>query len=208
MKHLTLSIALILCSLSFSQTQRDTIFFRSGSYDIGPDQKAKLSRLPKTALTLEGRADPHGNETSNEALAENRVNRVAEFLAQSGHNRDSLLRYSFGENNLLSGSSNSTKDHDNRSVIISYKEEIIPFEFDLKKPEVFTFDNLMGINVTLINGTKISIPPLAFESDEIEPITLNVRSFNTKADFILAGLHSMSGDELLESAGMYIFTQR
>ncbi|UPT65974.1 MAG: hypothetical protein M0D57_15930 [Sphingobacteriales bacterium JAD_PAG50586_3] len=68
-------------------------------------------------------------------------------------------------------------------------------------------NGLFGGVVTGKQGTTLYIPREAFETlDSVDvdgPVTITFQEYFSKADFILAGLSSTSGDKMIESSGMF-----
>ncbi|MEM6299766.1 MAG: hypothetical protein AAF740_13845, partial [Bacteroidota bacterium] len=83
-----------------------------------------------------------------------------------------------------------------------------PLELSDYAPEAqsFTLNPKKKENIRCTRGTKISVPPKAFVFADgrpvTSPVTLNVREFYDKSEYVLAGLATKSGDKMLESGGM------
>ncbi|UPT65973.1 MAG: hypothetical protein M0D57_15925 [Sphingobacteriales bacterium JAD_PAG50586_3] len=75
---------------------------------------------------------------------------------------------------------------------------------------VFTVDIATGNQLVCAKGTKITVPANAFVyangAEVKDPVLLSVGEFLSKADFIMAGLTSMSGEEMIESSGMFFIS--
>lgn len=197
------SLLLSLCFFSFSQSRNDTVFFDSGSHNLRAKGLEKLKKVPFEKVRLEGRADHKGDTDYNLALSKRRVNAVKEFLLSNGHEEKNVTWDFYGESKQI-GEANTEKGlQNNRCVVIHYvkDEKLKPFPQPETKEVVFF--NANGTSMRLENGVQVIIPPFCFESDPSGQVTFKITSYMNKSDFILSGLQSMAGDQLLESAGMF-----
>lgn len=90
----------------------DTINFETGSWDIPPDQAAKLqviadginraiSRNPSEVFLIEGHTDAVGNDVDNLSLSDRRAQSAAELLTQQFQvPPENLVTQGYGEQNL------------------------------------------------------------------------------------------------------------
>lgn len=90
----------------------DTINFETGSWDIPPDQAAKLqvigdginraiSRNPREVFLIEGHTDAVGNDVDNLSLSDRRAQSAAELLTQQFQvPPENLVTQGYGEQNL------------------------------------------------------------------------------------------------------------
>jgi len=90
----------------------NTITFETGSWEIGPDQVAKLQviadglnqaiqRNPREVYLIEGHTDAVGNETDNLSLSDRRAESVATLLTQQfGVPAENLTSQGYGEQYL------------------------------------------------------------------------------------------------------------
>lgn len=90
----------------------DTINFETGSWDIPPDQAAKLQviadgmnraiqRNPQTVFLIEGHTDAVGNDVDNLSLSDRRAESAAELLTQQfGVPAENLTSQGYGEQYL------------------------------------------------------------------------------------------------------------
>ncbi|MFN5684178.1 OmpA family protein, partial [Bradyrhizobium sp.] len=90
----------------------NTITFETGSWEIGPDQVAKLQviadglnqaiqRNPREVFLIEGHTDAVGNETDNLSLSDRRAESVATLLTQQfGVPAENLTSQGYGEQYL------------------------------------------------------------------------------------------------------------
>ena len=90
----------------------DTINFETGSWDIPPDQAAKLQviadginraiqRNPQTVFLIEGHTDAVGNDVDNLSLSDRRAESAAELLTQQfGVPPENLVSQGYGEQYL------------------------------------------------------------------------------------------------------------
>jgi outer membrane protein OmpA-like peptidoglycan-associated protein len=90
----------------------DTINFETGSWEIPPDQTAKLqviadginraiSRNPREVFLIEGHTDAVGNDVDNLSLSDRRAQSAAELLTQQFQvPAENLVTQGYGEQNL------------------------------------------------------------------------------------------------------------
>jgi OOP family OmpA-OmpF porin len=90
----------------------DTINFETGSWDIPPDQAAKLQAIadgmnrtiqqnPQTVFLIEGHTDAVGNDVDNLSLSDRRAESAAELLTQQfGVPAENLTSQGYGEQYL------------------------------------------------------------------------------------------------------------
>lgn len=191
-------------NITLGQEFSDTIFFKTGSYQLLPSELAKISKIPDATITLTGRADFHGDFHYNKILSKERIAAVHQQLLKNGHSDSLVYINNYGETHPIGNNKTETDLANNRSVIIKYS--IIQHKIvELPKilPDEYNFKNSNGVTIELENGTKITIQPNTFQVPSNAPIELKITSYSSKSDFILANLHSMAGDQLLESAGMF-----
>lgn len=88
------------------------------------------------------------------------------------------------------------QERDIKQVFAEQAPRSQDFAFDPNFPEV----------ISCQGGTRINVPAEAFVFEDgtpvTTPVTLKVREFYRKSDYLLAGLGTHSGDQMLESGGM------
>ena len=188
----------------------DTIFFANDSYSVENSELDKIKAIPFTKIRLEGRADNSGRHDYNLGLSKQRINSVMQLLLDKGHQLDHISYDYLGDAKPIGKSSAISWKQKKRCVIIFYeleKDSIVTTSQALYegvgKQKKYSFINKQGISFTLDNGVEVSIPANTFRALSTDTIAFSITSYMTKSDFILAGLHSMAGENVLESAGMF-----
>jgi len=211
MKNVIISLYVLLHTcITLGQVYSDTVFFDTDSYRIDDNELDKIKDIPLTNIHLEGRADKHGRHDYNLALSKKRINSVKQLLINNGHQLDHISYDYWGDSKPIGNSRSPSWEQKNRCVIIFYELEKdsllttpLPKDYAAGKQKKYSFTNKEGLSVTLDNGVKVNIPENTFNALPNNTIDFSITSYMTKSDFILAGLHSMAGENLLESAGMF-----
>jgi hypothetical protein len=208
MKYLFfLQLLLSLQYLSVAQQQSDTIFFRSGDHHIEHSQYNKIKNIPFKNIRLEGRTDTDGDSEYNLKLSKRRVNMVRKALIEQGHQTTAISSGYFGETKPIDGTHGLQVKPTNRCVIIYYEQATdhttIAEKSHTPIENQYAFTNSEGIHIELSNGVIIDIEPNSYNTKPETTVNFKVTSYMSKADFILADIHSVAGEELLESAGMF-----
>jgi outer membrane protein OmpA-like peptidoglycan-associated protein len=106
----------------------DTINFETGSWDIPPDQAAKLQVIadgmkraiqhnPQTVFLIEGHTDAVGNDVDNLSLSDRRAQSAAELLTQQFQvPPENLVTQGYGEQNLKVQTDGASRE--NRRVTV------------------------------------------------------------------------------------------
>jgi len=111
------------------QEVEGNIQFRTGSYVIEDHYKPQLELLaeslrshPQLQLSLSGHADRRGDPDFNQALSEQRVISVKNYLLSRQVAASQLVTMSYGENAPVSSEQNLESDFFDRRVMLELKE--------------------------------------------------------------------------------------
>lgn len=111
------------------QETEANIQFRTASYEIEEHFKPQLDLLvegllknPGLVVNLSGYADRRGDDTYNQALSEQRVISVKQYLVKSGVDSKQVLTNSFGETNPVSENQTFEADFFDRRVLVRLEE--------------------------------------------------------------------------------------
>ena len=105
------------------------INYPSGSFEIDPTSKGKLDKLsgvlkfvPHIKLEINGYTDNIGTAAANKSLSEKRANRVRDYLAVQGVERERMKSFGRGEVNFVASNDNAEGRAKNRRIeIVFYK---------------------------------------------------------------------------------------
>ncbi|MFK8046217.1 MAG: OmpA family protein [Crocinitomicaceae bacterium] len=224
----TLSIFLAtVLNVCYSQST-ENILFGTGKSAITKVHSAKLNSLYKTNLskatqiTLLGHTDNVGDSLQNILLSSRRVESVKDYLIKLGYNPKKIDVKFHGENLPLNNNNTFEEQQTNRRVEIQWEESKLEIIEELKAIETDDIQDLYDLLAQkkqefcinpnrdtilyLQQGTIISIPENAFQTDQEDCVLFRTKEIYKKSDMILENLNTMSGDKLLESGGM-IYTE-
>lgn len=112
-----------------SQDLESNIQFRTGSYLIEEHYKPQLNLLaeslrnnPKLQVSLAGFADRRGDSSFNQALSEQRVISVKQYLAEQGVANSQLVSTSHGESAPVNTEQSFESDFFDRRVMLQLRE--------------------------------------------------------------------------------------
>ncbi len=199
--------------------EKTTVYFNTADYQLDENAKAQLDLLlketelnPDFEIFIEGHTDNRGTVGFNETLSLDRSKSVKMYLLQKGINENQILIRHRGE--LAPKVPNTTDENlgNNRRVevtITSYQfENIADLERELNPSanQTFHIDSQQENVIQGKKGITILIPKNAFRSANGEVVQGEVEVELTEAlsfsDFIVSGLETKSGEQLLESGGM------
>jgi len=120
-----LFIFLLLSQIVSSQTtEKLSVYFKSGKYDLDNVSKTKIDSLVNNQsiqhITLQGHCDYEGNDEYNDALSSKRVNEVKNYLLSKNITESSIEIKALGKRKLLNSSKNETEKALNRRVEIEF----------------------------------------------------------------------------------------
>ncbi|GAC16630.1 sortase-associated OmpA-like protein PdsO [Aliiglaciecola lipolytica] len=111
------------------QEMESNIQFRTASYVLESHFKPQLNLLaqglnnnPKLVVSLSGFADSRGDDSYNQALSEQRVLSVKDYLLSRGVKEEQVLTLSFGETQPVSAQSSSEDFFFDRRVLVRVAE--------------------------------------------------------------------------------------
>jgi hypothetical protein len=220
-----LSFAIALCCFYSKAQQQTTLLFEFGTTTLTEDSKQKLASLmqqlkqkPPASITIDGHTDKAGKETFNRTLSANRAEFIERALKAELPETIQLTTNSHASANLLSNK--DEEQHLNRRVeiIVYYNTgepttttseekflELQPYKKDVAEQR-FNVNLDDTVEITAKEGTYLKIPPGSIQNKQGKIATgwaeLIIKEYYKPSDIVLAGLHSMSKDGLLQSGGM------
>lgn len=223
MKFLIFTALLFLLTVPVSgqQPTKALTYFDYGDYQLKPAAQdtldhvlAQIKSKDLLQITLYGHTDSDGSEDYNKKLSQYRVESVRAYLVAHGVPNDLIKDRSYGERQPTASNEGEVGKQKNRRVEISiqYKDDTAP----VKAPKISN-SNASSKQTFIIPptteklikgrmGTVIKFPTNVFVDNKGKPITNDITieliEVYTKADMVLHHLHTMSGQRLLESAGM------
>lgn len=212
-----LNIVLATNFLSAQQTQKATVYFDSNKYELTEVstetlQKSfeKINNDLLVRVTLIGHTDWDGSEINNQTLSQNRAKSVLNFLMTKSIPNDKVKIEFYGERKPIAKNDNEQGKQQNRRVeiIIEKKDILIADIFSKFSQEIQKFKVKANQEITIKgkDGTIINIPKnsLCKQNGEIVKgeVEIELKEYYKKSDIVVANLHTMSDDKILETAGM------
>lgn len=201
-----------------AQDKRETVLFDYDKSALTSEAKLKLdalvSRLDMKTLsfvTLYGNTDADGNAKYNVELSKNRNKTVSDYLVSKGIPATKIKLEFYGENKPVAQNSVASGKQLNRRVELIFEFAAKEFDnviFQKLETETQNFEGKSNeeIVITGKQGTKITIPKNSLMKENgkyaVGKINLELMEFYKKSDVVLANLHSMSDNAMLESGGM------
>lgn len=106
-----------------------SVQFRSASWQLEPHYKPQLdliaqglSKDPQMQVSLSGYADRHGDAEFNQALSQQRLLTVKNYLLEKGVKESQILTQAFGESNLVSDGQSYEGDFFDRRVMLHLRQ--------------------------------------------------------------------------------------
>lgn len=219
MKKLIKTFALFLCLNSvIAQSKKETVLFDYDKYYLTAEAKAKLDAAVSglnlnqlKEVTLYGNTDADGNQQYNVELSKNRSKAVSDYLASKGIPANKIKLNFFGENKPVAQNSIESGKQLNRRVDLVFEfegKEYTNTIFSKLETESQYFEGKSNQEIVINGkqGTKISIPRNSLMKENgkyaVGKIKIELKEFYKKSDMVLANLHTMSDDVMLESGGM------
>ncbi|TRY33105.1 sortase-associated OmpA-like protein PdsO [Aliiglaciecola sp. M165] len=111
------------------QEMESNIQFRTASYVVEEHFKTQLDLVadglknnPELTVTLSGFADSRGDDSYNQALSQQRVISVKDYLVSKGVNGKQVLTHSFGESQPVSAQTNNEDHFFDRRVLVRVEQ--------------------------------------------------------------------------------------
>ncbi len=216
-----IQLFLLVCCLGQYVNAQDnvaTVLFDYDKFFLTDNAKGKLdavvSKLDLSqikSVELNGNTDADGNSKYNITLSKNRANEVLNYLVSKGIPAEKIQLRFDGENKPIAENASDSGKQQNRRVEITFtfvETEYTNTIFDKfeKESQFFTAKSNEVITITGKEGTKITIPKNALKKANgkfaIGKIDLELKEFYKKSDAVVANLHTMSNENMLESGGM------
>lgn len=222
MKKIFLSVyGALLCAVLSAQTPiASAVYFDTDQHTLTPEAlqslealSAQLLNFPDYAVDLEAYTDDRGSETYNERLAANRAAAVQAFLLAKGIQPGKTAVKSWGERKQIYDNSNEENRQKNRRVdilVTSWRFDdlkSLQTRLSTRAEQTHIIQATEAQQLTASGGTVVIVPPNSFVFEDGTapkgPVELTIREALTPADWILNGLTTTSGDQILQSGGMF-----
>lgn len=216
MRKYSIIISMLLCiGLAKAQNSINVQFDKNSSI-LGQAQKQELTSWLDDiglqnieSLTISGHTDSDGADQYNQWLSDLRVASVKRFLDEQNTQYRGLAMLPQGESNPIAQNDNEQGMAQNRRVEV---------EVVLTSPSFREINDILGpkaqqfagnsnepISIKGAGNTEVSIPAnsLVYPSGDLVNgmVTLELTEYLNTEDFLFAGLHTQSGDRLLETGG-------
>lgn len=214
-----------------SQTQIAVYFDKSQSELTSNAQKnlsqtlQSIRNIEEYAVKIEAHTDNDGSLAYNQLLSERRANAVYEFLLLQGMNTQDLQIVAQGETNPAFSNQTKTGQQQNRRVDVFFITKASLQQTARTTPKMSSFQDLQKLTtsntqqsftvsiqkkqtIEARKGTKVTIPSNAFtlEDGSLLPpnarVEIQIQEAISLEDMLLNNLSTMSGDQMLETAGM------
>lgn len=216
MKKLALLVLIIGIYFStYSQkANRLAVFFQNNNYEISlssqKDIEFFLQSLDSNAfITLNGVANYIGDYNSNMQLSRNRALAVKSLMVSKGISENKIELQFQGERHTRQ-TPNAIIESRRVDIIVYQKKDIQPSQlntlfdltsFDIPHPERYT--NIKGPDGTIIEIEGSSFIYKDTKETVSKPITIKLKEFYKKSEFIEYKLSTLTTDDkMLESGGM------
>ncbi len=217
----TLHLFLLLVALSNYATNcaaqnHYNVLFETSRHCLSMKEKAQViefyeQRLKNTeSITLKGHTDNVGSEKNNLLLSEKRVQSIRDLLVGMGYNQAKISIDYMGESDPLNQNKSISEKKVNRRVEINW-DEIQPeiqeergnihdlYKLLEQEEQKFCINPDRDTLLHLDQGTIISIPANAFNTNSKECLTFNVKEIYKFSDMIMENLSTVSNTILLET---------
>ncbi|MEQ1676445.1 MAG: OmpA family protein [Chitinophagaceae bacterium] len=220
MRHLYVSICLLIVTSSFSQQSvTHTVYF---DLDIAQPSAAatrdlhsfgeKIKQLPVTGVSIEGHTDKQGTNNYNYTLSRARSEAVNNLLKPYIPSSVSARINFSGEDRLITDADEKQAVNRRVVIVVYYEEapqpvtEVEPFFRDVETQRfAVNFDDT--IFITGKDGTKLAIPPGSIQNKKGELVNGNaeilLKEYYNPGDIISSGLNTNSDKGLLQTGGMF-----
>lgn len=201
--------------VGFTQQKfNSSIYFETNKHTISKSEvvnikkyidQIELKNIQK--IEIKGFTDTIGSKQFNINLSNLRANELRKQLINLGVDSTKIFKISKGESLSLSKNGLDVLTN-NRRVDISFQYKSNDYIGELlqkleTKPESFWINPLRDTFIVTKSKATFFIPANSFNTANNKKINLQIKSLNTKSGMILNNIHTMSNQEILESAGMF-----
>jgi hypothetical protein len=206
----------IVFLISNAQQFNESVHFEPGSYELSTENQQQLNHwlvdiAPKTIkqISITGHTDADGSEEYNQKLSVQRAMAVYDYLLTQNVTSEQMRIASAGEYKPLASNEEVGGKQVNRRVELNAelaptKYQSLSSELDVET-QVFRGYAEQPIRIEGQGGTIVEIPAHSLIDKYGNPakgkVKVTLKEYLTKSDFLMGGLHTQSGDELLESGG-------
>jgi hypothetical protein len=196
--------------------EKKIIYFEAGKSELTSDSKEILKKTIKGTipenihLTIEGYTDGDGSDEYNKSLSNARALTTARYFIANGFNKNQIEVNGYGKRKPMASNESAEGKQKNRRVEVSVQKKNIE-KHDLlsqhtKRTQHFTISSREDVFIEGNEGTKIKIPKNSLTKKNGELVSSDIEieliEFYKKSDMLASDLHTMSGNEILETAGM------
>lgn len=192
---------------------------------------ARLTGFPSYYIEVFGHTDNIGTDFYNTQLSEKRAQEVVNFFLEKGLDKDRITMKGFGTEKPAAPNETFEGRKVNRraeiAVIFTTSLEpttevppVVVAEPPVEKPvEKIVSDEIESVDkpITVFtnrrtvirgsDGTRVIIPPRAFDTDE-EKVTIEMVELLKRKDILLVGMPTITNEGPLETAGMVMIEAR
>jgi len=188
------------------------IFFETNDFKLDSNNVFALNDLiaqinPKliNQISLLGMADDRGDQDHNLKLSKKRCAAVAKYLEKHCYANVSISIKALGEQAEPFRNVDQLRAK-NRSVIVTLMSTSI-LNTAATEPQFFKINPSKNEVCRTKSGVRIEIPAYTFEQEKggriFGNVELEIKEYLSTSDFIAAGLNTISGNEMLQSGGMF-----
>jgi hypothetical protein len=212
MKKTLITFTMVVVTI-ISCAQRSLVYFDKDSFSLSNITKQKLDSLIEkikenssiNEIAVIGHSDSDASFQYNKDLSLKRARKVKEYLSTKAlSNRFHVLSKS--ESELVNSNKTELEKSKNRRVeiILNYSTNNFAYEVLKSDFQEFSISPKQDTLIICKKGTKLKINQGTFNLiNETSNLTIKVKEFYKKSDFILANLTTItSKNEQLESRGM------
>ncbi|MDZ4705415.1 MAG: OmpA family protein [Saprospiraceae bacterium] len=208
-------------TLPAQQNTRYAVYFETGHHELGEEARQTLDQVLKElqypedySVDIFAHTDSRGSEDYNLKLAERRSKSVNEYLAARGLKTEKTSTASLGESDPAHANNDESGRKLNRRVDLVVNIATLQSLSELtdrlsdNRMQYFTISPEKSVQLTGKQGTNLWIEARSFEFTDGSgapdaSVEIALRETYTMADMLLADLTTSSGDQLLETAGMF-----
>lgn len=214
---LLLFTSLLVANCLTAQTAKELIYFDVAASQLSVDAKKVLMTIRQNIgtekglyLLINGYADSDGTPEFNLALSRARAEAVGRYLQSMGIPKWGMKIAALGEQEPISSNETNEGKTKNRRVEVIFERNLT------NKPNIFSSWNKGSqyfevfaqeeIVIKGREGTQVTFPKNSIVRKNGErmngKVKIELKEFYKKSDMLLANLTTVSGKEILETAGM------